>query len=471
VLLTASSETICEGQSTTISATGANTYSWNQNLSNISSHVVSPNINTTYTVTGTSVHGCTGTASMLITVYENPIITVIAQPDGVCPGDTVFVSASGADTYQWNTGQTANSFQTPLFSSTTFVVTATDQNGCSATNQVFVQAFDSLQASINPINPSICLGDSMLLTVNSIGTSNQYLWNTGDTLPSIIVSPDTASSYVVTVTSPFGCIETTVTNVTVYPIPQVDFVASPTYGCVPVTVNFTNLSEQGSYVWNFGDGNTSAVANPSHTYNQHGQFTVQLTVTANNCDNSAIRYNYIDIYPKPIASFQVSSNIVYEDEPTIDFSDNSSGATSWFWNFGDGTGFSDNQHEQYTYGTVGSYQVWLIVENLWGCKDSTSQQVVVKPLVTFFIPNSFSPNADGMNDFFMPVGNNIDIENYEFSIFDRYGKRVFYTTDIQTAWDGRIHNNEIKSGVYIYDITVKLEGKTRKYRGSVLVLL
>jgi len=154
------------------------------------------------------------------------------------------------------------------------------------------------------------------------------------------------------------------------------------------------------------------------------------------------------------------------------FTDLSLGASSWLWDFGTGV-YSTDQNPEYTYSDEGEFTVWQYVENQWGCRDSTYKTITVKPSVTFYIPNAFSPNGDGINDFFHPFGNNTDTDNYQMIIYDRWGKQIFRTDNINTPWDGTSPDSGgkiVPTGVYVYKISVTLGGLEKVFEGIVTLI-
>jgi gliding motility-associated-like protein len=273
------------------------------------------------------------------------------------------------------------------------------------------------------------------------------------------------------------CLGNAETNVIVIPLPHVDFEANPLDGCVPLTFSFTNTGDQGiSYLWNYGNGITSNEENPTYTYQIAGIYSISLTLTTSEgCENSNTKPNYITVYPLPISAFYVSSQVVNEDNPKILFTDYSLGGTSWFWDFGTGNDndFSIEQNVYFSFPETGNYSVWQYVENEWGCRDSSSMRITVKPFTSFYIPNAFSPNGDGANDYFMPYGYNMDIEIYKLMIYDRWGRQVFYSEDINIPWDGSSSKKTDKNvpiGVYSYIITVSFDGVERQFEGTINVV-
>ncbi|MFH1313015.1 MAG: S8 family serine peptidase [Candidatus Eisenbacteria bacterium] len=144
--------------------------------------------------------------------------------------------------------------------------------------------------------------------------------------------------------------------------PVAEFSGSPTAGCVPLTVNFTDLStgETDTWDWTFGDGGTSTAQNPSHQYNNPGNYTVGLTVSGTNGSDAEIKTGYIQVDSAPVGAFYGTPTS--GDSPlTVDFFDQSTGnVTSWDWNFGDG-GISMAQNPTYEYANDGDYTVSLTV--------------------------------------------------------------------------------------------------------------
>jgi hypothetical protein len=136
VSISVNSSTICNGQTTTLSASGANTYTWS-NGSNNQAIVLSPSVNATYTVNGTSIAGCIGTVQTAsITVNSNPVLNASASQSLICEGESATLSVSGANNYLWNTGSTATLIVVNPLVSTNYSVTGTNLNGCSSTNSI-----------------------------------------------------------------------------------------------------------------------------------------------------------------------------------------------------------------------------------------------------------------------------------------------------------------------------------------------
>jgi len=326
------------------------------------------------------------------------------------------------------------------------------------TASVTVTVISGLTVTVSPDNQDICVGDSTTLTASSAGNGVGYSWDTGPNSAMIMVSPAATSTYSVTGTDAQGCSGTATAVVNVNPLPVVSFTADPLVGCEPTTVNFTDLSTGNIAIWDweFGDGEISGVQNPSHSYSS-GTYSVTLTATTGaGCQSSLTMNNYITVMANPIASFAADPPVTTEDNPTITFLNQTTGATLYSWDFGDGSGSTTTENPIYTYEGTGEYAVTLWVENAAGCIDSTKAGIIVKPTFIFYIPNSFSPNKDGRNEVFMPKGIGWNLDAYSMRIYDRWGELVFSTTDVNHGWDGYMPNGtEAQMGVYSVRIYIK----------------
>ena len=158
-------------------------------------------------------------------------------------------------------------------------------------------------------------------------------------------------------------------------------------------------------------------------------------------------------------------------EPNVTFEDQSFKAAAWEWKFGD-FDRSIRQNPSFTFPDTGKQEVQLFVQSFFGCEDSISLIVDVEPKVTFFMPNAFTPNNDGLNEFFMPGGFFRGIRDYQMTIWDRWGGLLFETNDINTGWDGRGKTGKMSpSGVYVYHITFTApRGEPMEYKGFATII-
>jgi gliding motility-associated-like protein len=156
------------------------------------------------------------------------------------------------------------------------------------------------------------------------------------------------------------------------------------------------------------------------------------------------------------------------------FEDNSTGAVTWLWDFGDGTNSTDPNPTYGNYSNTGTYIVTLTVTDANGCTDSTQHSVLVTAEYLLWIPNTFTPNGDGKNDFWppYPMGVNINEKTFEMYIYNRWGQIVYQSTDITKRWNGTMNNSGSDESVvmesYVYKIKLKdLNGIKHEYYGHV----
>jgi gliding motility-associated-like protein len=244
-------------------------------------------------------------------------------------------------------------------------------------------------------------------------------------------------------------------------------------GCAPLKVQFEPLisSDTVSYLWTFGDGKTSTKTAPSHIFNNEGSYNVSLTVIfAKSKIKRKIAYTInINVREVPIAKFDYSLD---PQSDIISFADNSTGAVSWEWTFGDNSSSSDT-NPQHEYKQNGTYGVQLTVKNVFGCSDTYTKKVAIKLKDLYFIPNSFSPNGDGQNDYFGPVGTDLNSVGYTFLIYNKNGMLVFETNDINTKWDGKIKgsNADAQPDIYFWKIKMKDKNGNLQERSGYVTLL
>ena len=484
VTATASPDPICSGESTTLTASGANTYVWSPAtaLSATTGITVqaNPTVTTVYTVTGTA-PGCTGSNTVTVTVNPLPVVTVSATPNALCPNETTTITAAGATTYTWSSGLgTGNPVTATPSASTTYAVTGSD-GSCTASASVFISvaAQPNLTAMASP--DTICGGFST--TISASGATS-YLWSPGGyTDASVVVSPLTNTTYTVTGTTGGSCSATASVNIVVSPYIQAGFVTEPLWGCEPLTVMFmfdtTNIAVFTSIRYDFGDPSTtddySTLANPSYTYQHHGTYVVTVTAkTIYHC--TIILTQTIEVYEQPDAGFIAHPMVTDTWSPMIDFFDESDNAIHWEWDFGDPASLVENastlENPQHTFTGPGTYPVMLTVTNE-NCSDTLTKYITVYEGYTFFVPNSFTPNNDGKNETFNGYGKGYKTDGFELYVFDRWGEPIFHTNDPEQGWNGRVQNKDevCMNGTYVYMFkVVEMNSIIHKYVGTVTLI-
>jgi len=319
--------------------------------------------------------------------------------------------------------------------------------------------------------------------VNYAVNNNNYSIPLINSVDSISISPSSTSTYSLLSISDnnncFNNINEAIT-ITTYPLPSGTISGGGSLcddgSTTDIMINTSSGTPPFTLVYGYGV-NTETIANIGVSYNittnQSGVYSILDIIDSQGCRAKDITGSAsVSVNPIPNANISAFPQIVDMLEPTINFTDNSNGHSTGFWDFGDGNISSTNFGEiQYTYLDTGSYQVKLTIESDSGCINVASQTVIVSPIYTIYIPNAFTPNNDFDNNIFLPIV--IGAEEYELSIYNRHGQRIFYTNDIAEGWDGFINNGNqfaIK-GVYIYSIVLKdNKGKVKTYEGQVSLI-
>jgi gliding motility-associated-like protein len=220
------------------------------------------------------------------------------------------------------------------------------------------------------------------------------------------------------------------------------------YGCKTDTLFFKTPSAQNgnSSLWYINSLFASTAPAPVIPVGDSGTLQVLHIVTGGFCADSLTRTIVLDNFLK--AGFLSPSGVCPND--LAGFSDTSIGnIVSWNWNFGDGT--SDSQQEPpahlYPDGPEKKYAVTLIVKNNLGCQDTATATLTKLQSCTIAVPNAFTPNGDGKNDFLYPL-NAFSARDPEFLVYNRYGQLVFKTHDPNGKWDGRINGISQPTGLY-----------------------
>lgn len=452
-------------------------YLWSNGQTSAS---ISSLLSGTYTAVITDANGCSKTDSIAIT-QPNAIIISTSPNDTTCPGTNAIIHASAAGgtspfTYFWqpNVGFGSAQAVNPT-TTTTYTVIVTDANGCTNTGTATVIVYTNNLSSSLYATPSICSGQNATVAASVNGSNITGIYwsnNLGPGTGPFVVSPAATTTYSVIVTNVCGASVVSTAVVQVNPLPQINLSPQTAAACDRVILNFsdTNSANAGAhYYWTFGDGGSSNLANPSHSYIQEGTFAVNVTVTSLfGCSASAQTFCTAVVIPSPTAAFTsdppLETSIV---NPAFRFFDESVNATTWNWNFGDGqTSVEENPH--HLYAQTGIYTVKLIVYNNGMCIDSIVKTVEVKPEFTFYVPNTFTPNGDHINDVFN--GKGMEIIEFQMEIFDRWGNQIFKSNDFNTGWDGHANGGtEIaQEDVYVYLINLKdFTGKSHSYNGHV----
>ncbi len=525
----AGNNTICLGDSSPISfnftgdgpfdvmmTANQDTLEYN-NLQNGQSVTLSPEMSTVYRVIQLiDNRGCSGNslgAPVSINVNNLPT-SEISGNDVTCNGevtDLIFdQSGVGPWTITYTDGNQNFTFTTsfnrhfePVFPTTTTtyslisVVDSNSPESCTGTvsGTVLKDVYPQLEASFEASPETMVLPESIVTITNNTTNKNEweYEWDFGDGTISNEVDPSphdygTYGDFVIRMTATNGqCMDTYQINVSIGAIPPiVDFDATPKEGCLPLVVEFENLTQfadPSTYQWEFGDGQrVSAVENPTHVYRNPGTYTV--TLSASNITGQRtemLKEEFITVFATPQASFTIPDEYrqVFTGEE-VRFVNLSEGADEYIWKFGDGNE-SFEFEPIHAYPDSGIYDITLIAINTeTGCTDSISLSSQVQVLLggKSDVPNAFTPSRAGpgtassnplQNDFFLPKVEGVS--QFNMKIYNRWGELLFESNDKNIGWDGYYNGVLMPQGVYVYRLELVYENGRRETKLGDITLI
>lgn len=379
--------------------------------------------------------------------------------------------------YSWNNGMSdANLSDLPAG---IYTLSLNDNNGCISQEMIEISQPEEIVVQVNGL-PEACFGTELNFTSSVQGGAGNlsYQWFQGSTEQTLALVADSSRSIILSVQDQNGCVGQGSHNLTVYELPEVNILPETAAICAGTCV-FVEVVEVpgGMYTWKTDDesyfGN-----NVNLCFDEPGMQDLTLSITdGNGCTNERLFEQYFVVHELPIADFSVSSNEVKILTAVVHFANQSQGANSFLWDLNDrivGEESTDTSLT-YTYTEVGDYPVYLTAYNEYGCEDQAIRWIKVIDDFLIWIPNAFTPNNDGLNDEFRPVGNLISSGKYELSIFNRWGHLVFQTTNPSEGWDGsRLTSDKegsSESEVYVYKITATTsEGEVKEFTGRVTLV-
>lgn len=346
------------------------------------------------------------------------------------------------------------------------------------------------------ILPDICLnpGVNEISYSGRIGTDrDKYLWDLSRfDLSEIIKNPAQTKGPLqfdlktqpqvdlgLKVISEYGC-ESELKTITLKRKPDFSIMSDLVAGCIPFEPTLTgkiinsDLTDKVDFSWSFGDGLSGSGSPVLHSYDTPDKkFTLSLSGKSlvTGCTNGVTMKDGLQTYPKPKASFTMDNDVVYNDAPTVNFSNSSTGASSFFWDFGDQV-TSEEKNPSHDYGVTGYKTVLLDVSNEYSCNDTVSHHLLVA-FDRIFPPNGFSPNApDPVDRVFLLNSVGITPGGYHFTVLNRWNDIVFEAKNEIKGWDGRMKNGSFApSGTYLWilDYTDFL-GRKHRQTGPVTLI-
>lgn len=414
-------------------------------------------------------NGCTDTMSVilkkitpnfngLVPIYCLKPVSVTLNPT---PAGGTF-SGKGITGYSWDPAKAGPGIDTIIYTYGT--------GSCTAYDTVTVLVRNPIDFNFVYNNQKLCYGDSVLVNTLVTGgdSTYKYTWTPNKSSNGqIYITPTTFTTFTLTVDDQCSVPVTKSATIDVWPEILYNVSVGPAvcfgdlnWAKIDVT---TPPKSDYAYKWNTEAGHTSDSINVVAA-----KYKVDVTNIQSNC--SITVPVSIPYYPLVKADFLKTpiENCISVVDPHFEFINLSTGANQGYWDFGDSAGVTTPYDPQlnpgHTYADTGKYHVKLFIRNTFGCSDSIETDLCIYPVKKDDMPNAFTPNGDGNNDFFpsggysngkyVPIG--YGITDYEMKIFDRWGHMVYETDASRTPWNGKLMNTGdlLRNGVYVYEMNV-----------------
>lgn len=491
-LVTSSPSLACQNTALSFSASGAVTYTWSgpQSYQQSGNPIV---INPAgiqhagvYTVTGTDLNLCVSTKTLAVAILPAPFISA---PDvSVCAGgDAVLtaVAAPATSTLQWisptappSTGTAVVVYSVVPAQAGVYTVIATGANGCAGIRTLFLSVRNNTLPLISVSgHTNICMDGKLSLQA---GGARTYTWTgpsystiaTGLQLPAL---PAHSGIYTVSAQNDSGCVASRTLEVILHGLPVVRLKSNLDLICAPACVELSAVrvdSRAGlemTMVTALGS-NISRSGN-AHCFNKAGKYLFSV-VSRDSFGCVGTNTLGLDVWEKPNADFSFSPKNPVAGLDLVHLYNQSIGAgqSSWHWlpQSADST-WPSGENVTHVFENTGTYPVVLLVTNAAGCADTIIKQIVVEDEFGLFVPNTFTPDGDGLNDVFGPKGTGL--KKYSLRIFDRWGQQIFYSAAFEKGWDGTKLNSPCQQDEYVWLIEgLKTDGTKFSRTGHVLLL-
>ena len=468
---TGSTTLTCTQLEINVTATGAVAYNWDNGLGNITSpSITAPGI---YTVTGTGANGCESSTQFEV-IQDNSVdlFLALSQPE-ICTGEAVNLSinSSNATDFNWTVIQNG----------------ATGASNGTASNNGFGASISEVLTITGVGNGTVdytvepvlgpCIGEAQIVSVtvlaeespqfNQLGPfcindvasalpTNSLEGIAGTWSPSVVSTTSAGTSTYSFTPNSGQCAANQTMDIVVNELPAVSFSGDSLVGCAPHTVVLT--SESSSSTWTISNGVMIEGNEVTIVLTNPGCYDVTLEVDENGCTNSLTMTDYVCLEEEPIAVFTASPDLFTDNDVLVTFTNMSSGASSFIWDFGDGNTSSyinpSNLYENTNEGAL----ITLTAISDFGCMDEAQLIIEYDEQEIFYIPNTFTPDGDNFNQIFTPVFySGFDPYNFEMLIFNRWGEIVFESHNTEIGWDGSYGVNGTKAldGTYSWKITYK----------------
>ena len=479
--------TINNSNNFNISITRCDEYIWNNIIYNVSGN---------YLQTFTNQVGCDSTVNLNLVIVNGSqdLKTTIVKEDVSCfgynDGNVKLFVSGGIPPYifNWSNGQITNDIYNLQAGNYNFTIS--DSIGCKLDSFIVINEPKEIQSYFSLSSDTICRYDSVIFEINITNPQNNYYTVTiqDSILKSFVI--DSTGRLLIEKTPIFltpnfntnigikeiidesGCMNTIndslpliVNQLPLLSLTLTDKCFGDESFSFPVSLENEGVPEGGIYyidnkLLSFFDVKNLPVGEYLIGYD----YTDPLTTCSNFIENK------INIYPKPSAYFSFSPQPAFINNPNISFIDKSIGMYYASWDLGDGSIIYDSSNFSYQYNDTGQYVITYTILNEFLCADSIIDSLKILPNYQTFIPNSFTPNNDGNNDFFKPeMLDNGSVKNYSITIYNKWGGIIFNEENV--PWDGKNKGKICPIGTYSYNITiVDFKKKVFQYTGTVKLL-
>ena len=429
-----------------------------------------------YTVPG--VCGDADTVLIEVIPADNVSITPVAD---ICEDDPSFTFSAQSVVGSWSgtgiTNSVTGEFSPAVSGVGSFMVYYSTNGVCPQIDSI-EQIVWSNDIPIIGVVGTMCLNDMPVnLTVNVAGGTWSGAGITDPILGTFDPSLAGSGSHIVTYSLNSLCGGSDVIIIIVNGSQPGNVVLSNIVGCAPLVVNFSSntMGNNQSCLWDLGNGTQLSNCNPfDYAYTEQGCYDVSLTtVDSLGCVSVISAASQVCVTESPTADFSYLPAEVMVYDAYVQFISESLNAINYEW-FIDGILYGSDGDFSYDFENngVGGYPVCLVVENTLGCEDTICQEVYVIEDFSIYVPNAFSPDGDGKNEYFFPVLNGPSPENFILHIFDRWGTLIFAANDYHAKWDGSYNGSQAQQDIYVWEISYREVGNDEEniVRGHVSLI-
>ena len=424
---------------------------------------------------------CATTFEDSIYIFDEPAVSIDLPDDLTCLGLTIDFQSTllNVTSIQWDFGDESTtddqsnlnnpSYSFPDPGTYTVQLTGANSPNCIDTAEAVIEVKEELLMEMDH-SDSLCITDGLYdfqATVSGPEDAS-FVWDFGPNA-SLQNSSELSVSGIqfsnpgfhsITLTGIHDiCVDSIESLLYVFPEPSIDFGVVDGVLCAPDAAQFINLSQvEGEviYTWEFGDGGTSNQISPSYPYSAIGDYSVGLTlISLEGCLDTLylLQQDLVNVYPSPTAGFTVNPNRIDVCDNEVLFINQSIGASSYAYYFDQGQYMTNESDFTHYYTQSGSDYPMQIAYNEFGCADSIRAEVFVEPF-TIYIPNTFIPDEDGLNDIFTPI-TDFEIHEWDLSIYSQWGELIYNSQKYANGWDGTFKGKRCQDGTYIYKLKYK----------------